>query len=557
MNTLSLSRRRRHRSRRLTLQRLEPRQLLFASAILDDGVLRIDADNGGSDVEVANRGADVAVISHQYGWHYELTRAPARQVDRIFFSGGSGADKFVNNTSIPSDAYGRAGHDQLIGGSRTDRLHGGDGNDRLNGRDGVDHIWGNRHNDIIWGGGGDDWLYGGDGNDNVNGGSGHDHVEGNQGADRLNGDTGNDRLFGGWGNDILRGHSGDDLLRGEGNADTLEGGDGLDRLYGGEGDDTLRGQRGDDQLFGQGGADLLDGGDQHDRLYGGDGADVLNGGNGRDSLYGGNGDDRLTGGAGADRFLRVFDGTFASLFSDLPLDATSIDVTIPFVNGAAENVQLGNQLIAAAPAIWADPEIVTMDAALANLVELTASNTLLRTADGRVISFVRQGQLRDLDSTGRLGAINTGYLGWNSGGGRISLADNGFIAAEPVAQTIYHEIGHNWDEKAENSQFLEFYQVAGWAPVALLEYQGVDFERATGDGWENLAFIDRDSGLDGFARGYGKTNPLEDFATSFAAYVMAESGADYVGNTIESPAAISRRMSERFTVLDDVFASLA
>ena len=79
-------------------------------------------------------------------------------------------------------------------------------------------------------------------------------------------------------------------------------------------------------------------------------------------------------------------------------------------------------------------------------------------------------------------SILGGFVGWNSGGGRISLPDNGFNSVISVAQTIYHEIGHNWDEKVENPAVGVFYQVAGWAPVALLTYQGHDFERATGDG---------------------------------------------------------------------------
>ena len=127
------------------------------------------------------------------------------------------------------------------------------------------------------------------------------------------------------------------------------------------------------------------------------------------------------------------------------------------------------------------------------------------------------------------------------------------IGDDEIRRTIFHEIGHNWDEASENTFADEFRAVAGWG-----EFDGgatpASFEkgRDNGDTWNNWYFFNRDSSLDGFARRYGKTNPLEDFATSFAAFMMAHTGRDYEsGLTLdgfETPDEIRERMEDRFDV---------
>src|SRR5262245_6916622 len=53
------------------------------------------------------------------------------QVKSIVFDGTGGNDRFTNDTSKSSTAYGYGGNDVLIGGSGNDVLYGGDGNDTL------------------------------------------------------------------------------------------------------------------------------------------------------------------------------------------------------------------------------------------------------------------------------------------------------------------------------------------------------------------------------------------------------------------------------------------
>ena len=82
-----------------------------------------------------------------------------------------------------------------------------------------------------------------------------------------------------------------------------------------------------------------------------------------------------------------------------------------------------------------------------------------------------------------------------------------------------------------------------------------DYENARDNraAWKDCYFVDRDASLDGFARRYGKMNPLEDFATSFAAFMMAHTGREYRSgltiDSLETPDEIRTRMEDRFDVL--------
>jgi Ca2+-binding RTX toxin-like protein len=95
---------------------------------------------------------------------------------RIIYDGGSGNDKFDNQTSLPSTAHGGRGDDTLLGGSGDDELLGDQGKDSLFGRQG---------NDYLFGGEGADHLYGGQGNDILEGGRDRkrDILYGEKGAD--------------------------------------------------------------------------------------------------------------------------------------------------------------------------------------------------------------------------------------------------------------------------------------------------------------------------------------------------------------------------------------
>ncbi len=196
-------------SARPRLEGLEDRSV--PSATLVNGNLIITQSNG-------NDTAVVTVTGGPVGIHFirvqetinGVVQAPrsffAGFVGRITYNGLGGNDRFDNQTSVRSTAFGGAGNDVLLGGQSDDVLSGGDGDDELHGR------------------GGNDLLYGDNGND---------QLFGDNGADVLHGGMGNDDLFGGFGVDQLFGEQGNDLLSGgvDGVHDILRGGQGADTFF--------------------------------------------------------------------------------------------------------------------------------------------------------------------------------------------------------------------------------------------------------------------------------------------------------------------------------------
>ncbi|WP_162273936.1 calcium-binding protein [Mariniblastus fucicola] len=224
-------------------------------------------------------------------------------VESIRFVGLGGDDRFTNNTSIPSFAFGQDGDDVLIGGSGNDRLIGGSGNDMLTGNDGDDEIRGGADGTkVIEGGAGDDRLFGGTGTNTIRGEDGNDTIYGGDSIDSVYGGNGDDLLYPGHGNNYVEGGAGDDRVTSGRDIDEVFGGNGDDLLFTGEGDDVVDGGAGDDWIGTNDGNDVIMGGTGADRLRGGDGDDRIEAGAGVSagkfnvqSLRGGEGDDVIVG----------------------------------------------------------------------------------------------------------------------------------------------------------------------------------------------------------------------------------------------------------------------
>lgn len=279
----------------------------------------------------------------------------------------------------------------------------------------------------------------------------------------------------------------------------IDGGSGNDVLEGGGGDDTILGGPGNDILRGVGG---------NDNLYGGSGNDKLYGGSGLDGLYGGADTDELYGGDGADRFL-IMDGQTEAK------DAGSSDAVIKFKNDVRT---------------WNESEIVAMDTGFRALHLRTQNDNLLETSTGGTLTFWRGG------SKGTT-------LATNFGSGKIVMYDGAFSNNGTAAVTTIHEIGHNWD--TEHSRWSQWLQISGWrstAPsssVASQYSKGID----TDENWWYLKSAT-------FARTYGKTNPREDFASSWESYFSRRYN---ITSTISTSALSSAKTAH----LDTLFASLS
>ena len=322
------------------------------------------------------------------------------------------------------------------------------------------------------------------------------------------------------------------------------------------------GQGDNDTLRGGSNTDVLVGGPGNDNLYGRSGSDELWGEAGLDGLFGGRGRDELHGGSNADRFL--LDATSPD---DL-LDARSIDATIHFRSGdeIIESKLYGREgrYIFEAGA-WQDDEIELVDSSLKELHQLTGSDHLLERHDNTSLSFVRQGRVTDRFgetpyqfSTNAAGEIvaNRAYVGGtNDDRGRITITDDAFeLGDRYLRQTVFHEIGHNFDERHENlylgtSLIDIFRRRSGW------DYQSKGEEVSSWQTESNDGGWAYNSSAN-FMRDYGRTNPLEDFATTFAAYFM---GSDYGFDAADRDAGITDGRSlapEKFEVLDLMFTTL-
>ncbi|MEA2707892.1 MAG: hypothetical protein QOF78_493 [Phycisphaerales bacterium] len=511
------------------LSEILERRLLLDAVLEPGGILRVTGTANADVISMAVRGTVPKVHVDINGRAYQFQPSAVtsiaidlkegndrldigRAIGGVYVLGGEGYDTIVGGAGSDTLVSG-GGKDLIFGGDGDDRLDGGPTADRLFGENGADRIYGGEANDYLDGGAGVDRLFAETGNDLLVGGSSNDKLYGDAGNDTLrgltqndllNGGDGNDDLSGGegfdtlngqGGNDILNGQQSDDALFGDAGRDSLVGGAGNDALKGGDDDDVLRGSDGNDQLFGDRGNDFLHGETNNDLLDGGDGHDSLNGGAGTDSLYGGLGNDALLGGADADT-LGGNGGSdrFYSYDADTHVSRTDADALIGFGDGDVA---------------WTEDEIWQLDKGLATLQARTGNTRLLKFASG------------DTMVLRRVASLGVDTMAINDGNGEIKIADLAFTETTiPEWATIIHEIGHNWDETDENPSFGTFNEISHW--------------RRVGGQWQF-----QPGTL--FARDYGKTNPVEDFATALEVYFFKSKPAsqwqvkwDYIDGWLDS-----------------------
>ncbi len=325
--------------------------------------------------------------------------------------------------------------------------------------------------------------------------------------------SGNDRFINNWSNEQLLtrafGGSGDDYLEGHNGRDEFDGGSGNDILKGYSGNDVLRGGTGNDTLYGHSG---------DDDLYGDDDADTLYGGSGNDGLYGGAGTDKLYGESGSDRFLITSGSTEAK-------DAVGEDAVVSFRNGNKT---------------WTATEIETVDIALAQLHRKTGNDNLLELKGGKSMTFVRNAA----SSSG------TAYAD-NDSNGTINAYNNMFNDKKIAVATVIHEVAHNWD--TEHNAWNTWLSRTGWTTTKPSAANMSKYVQSTDKKWYYLKSDTNTSNTnyDRFVLSYGKTNPVEQFATAWESYFTYKSkGIEYTQN-------IRRLVSGQQQHLDSFFASLS
>lgn len=241
--------------------------------------------------------------------------------------------------------------------------------------------------------------------------------------------------------------------------------------------------------------------DGNDQLQGGTSVDYLYGGNGNDGLFGGKGSrDVLHGGSGADRFLQPQEdyrpwylfGFTAQRDEDVISDfSRNYDAELEFFDEEKD---------------WTDREIRLVDDAFSMLHDVTGNTRLLR--DSVRSDSLRFYRYRNESDQAGCGNIACNYRSNH----HIYVGDGTFSRDSWAVQTIIHEIGHNWDDTSENSFVSAFRATSDW--IILPAHIGSNIHVQATNGWWRLRNAE-------FAREYGgDTNPQEDFATAFAAYVM-------------------------------------
>jgi hypothetical protein len=166
-------------------EREVPAAITFSSRT---GIVTITGSSQDDLASVAVIGSDVKVDLKCYSsappnleFFVDSKTFSASAVKSVTFKGLDGADKFTNDTSIKSTAYGGPGNDQVNGGGNRDRLYGDIGSDIVHGNGG---------NDQLYGGGGGDKLYGDSGSDVLVAiGGGYDSLTGGSESDNFWMDT--------------------------------------------------------------------------------------------------------------------------------------------------------------------------------------------------------------------------------------------------------------------------------------------------------------------------------------------------------------------------------
>jgi RTX calcium-binding nonapeptide repeat (4 copies) len=562
------TKRSRHVSRKrnsISAEQLENRQMFAVNFLYDQvsDILKITSD-GASDrvgVSISAKGFATVKVNDVNVYSQYLSLMP---ISSLHFLGNGGDDFFENFTGISSTAYGGTGYDNLIGGSGKDFLYGDSEADWLSGGGGIDTLFGGTGNDVLIGNDGNDMLYGEVGADILAGGAGDDLLSGGSNNDTYGYDDSGSSVPLNWGRDTIADSSGVDILdfRGSKQAVSIDLGRSSQTVHSnlrlvfelGTTIESVRGSDYNDLIIGNELGNFLEGNAGNDRIYGRGNSDFLLGGVGDDGLYGGMGYDSVMGQGGDDRFL---------------LGPNDTDNIIDFVG--ADDVKLafqnGTELSSAGPfagraqdvlwdfeaGSWSDSQIEVADATFAVIQGATQNTRLLKRASDplgeKPLTYVMQGKGTQVAGSQQ---DLLGIGGWNGSGGEI------YFVGGLDTSTIYHELGHNWDDATElgETRRKEWQNISGWVQSANRPSSLHTASSGVNDNW----WMRTDAA---FAETYGLTNPEEDLATTFEAYFNRGNTSTAVRGDGTSLAPIGSTqptadfIARKIAFLDQLFASLA
>ncbi len=158
-------------------------------------------------------------------------------------------------------------------------------------------------------------------------------------------------------------------------------------------------------------------------------------------------------------------------------DAVAEDAVITFRNGNKT---------------WNESEIEAVDVALGQLYCKTGNDNLLELKNGGSMTFVRNAK-----------GSSSGTLADNDSRGTINAYDSMFARTGLAAQTVIHEIVHNWD--TEHNNWNTWLSRSGWTSTRPSTANLPLCTRSEDNAWY---FRSVSTGEDPrFVRNYGLTNP--------------------------------------------------
>lgn len=364
------------------------------------------------------------------------------------------------------------------------------------------------------------------------------NASGFSGAVELVGNNGDDQLFGGSSSDTIFGGAGKDRIMGNGGGDSIYGGDDADVIWGDQnvrgiedGNDQIYGESGNDTIYGGGGYDKIEGGDQNDTLYGDlirdnlfDGRDQLFGGNGLDTLFGGGGNDLLYGGAFADADVLI-GGAGADLFLAMYGEDNAVDFR---PNSEDARIRFSSD----GKTFWRDSEVLLIIPGLKFLADQTGNTRLLKTASQGEFEIQRVASLPSY--------LGLTVLAENDLAGKIRVANATFKDSLTPDTIIVHEVSHNWNDTP--TIWAQWKSLSGWQPHDPLQANPpAGFTRSDDQAWDYRTTAK-------FARDYGRSNPGEDWATSWEAFYADKNGLLSVTRKAE--------LQTKLSFIDQFIASL-
>jgi hypothetical protein len=184
-------------TRGLTVELLERRRLMDATAIVTDGVLTITGTRRRDEIVVeldSNNATQLIVTANGQSGNFNVDLVSSIRINARGGNDVVTVSEVNGRIFCPVTVDAGTGNDTITTGSGDDVILGGEGRDFISAGAGDDQITGGNGKDDLSGGDDNDVLLGGNGKDNLRAGAGDDNVDGGLSRDTLDLGEGDDAV---------------------------------------------------------------------------------------------------------------------------------------------------------------------------------------------------------------------------------------------------------------------------------------------------------------------------------------------------------------------------